>query len=223
MQYDTKTIYLNNSYPEFGNNTTGIFFTVAGKTEIIFDLSNIAKGLDNGLGIYKTFFNFGDGNVKYYESSFNVNAGIFLPPESVKHTYVVSTTGDRLDGVIDFFYMSGYSTRIELSAFVSQTNLIDIGLQNTENQLFLSKQMKKIITFATKDNDIYNCVIVPTLLNEYSREARSVIPKQIGRNIALQTSKSGSGIGNQQVAVSAVDVLATNITPKYGGFSFLVY
>jgi len=223
MQYDTKTIYLNNSYPEFGINSTGIFFTVAGKTDIIFDLSNIDKGLDNGLGIYKTYINFGDGNVEYYESSFNVNAGIFLPPESIKHTYVVSTTGNKLDGVIDFFYMNGYSSRIELSAFVSQTNLIDIGLQNTENQLFLSQQMKKIITFATVDNDIYNCVIVPTLLNEYSREARTIIPKQVDRNVYLRTSKSGSGIGNQQVAVSAVDVLATDLTPKRAGFSFLVY
>jgi len=179
--------------------------------------------MDNGLGIYKTYINFGDGNTEYYESSFNVNAGIFLPPESIKHTYVVSTTGDKLDGVIDFFYMNGYSSRFELSAFVSQTNLIDIGLQNTENQLFLSQQMKKIITFATADNDIYNCVIVPTLLNEYNREARTVIPKQVDRNVYLQTSKSGSGIGNQQVAVSATDVLATDVTPNRGGFSFLVY
>lgn len=219
MQYDTKTIYLNNTYPEFGNNTTGIFFTVAGKTEIIFDLSNVDKGLDNGLGIYKTYINFGDGNAKYYESSFNLNAGIFLPPESIKHTYVVSTTGDKFDGAIDFFYMNGYTTRIELSAFVSQTNLIDIGLQNTENQLFLSEQMKKIVTFSTEDNDMYNCVIVPTLLNEYSREARSVIPKLIDRNVFLQTSKRG----DQQTALSAVDVLATNITPGQGSFSFLVF
>ena len=107
MEYDTKTIYLNNIYPEFGINSTGIFFTVAGKTDIIFDLSGIDKGLDNGLGIYKTYINFGDGNTEYYESSFNVNAGIFLPPESIKHTYVVSTTGNKLDGVIDFFYMNG--------------------------------------------------------------------------------------------------------------------
>ena len=132
---------------------------------------------------------------------------------------MVSTTGDKFDGAIDFFYMNGYTTRIELSAFVSQTNLIDIGLQNTENQLFLSEQMKKIVTFSTEDNDMYNCVIVPTLLNEYSREARSVIPKLIDRNVFLQTSKRG----DQQTALSAVDVLATNITPGQGSFSFLVF
>ena len=56
MEYDTKTIYLNNSYPEFGINSTGIFFTVAGKTDIIFDLSGIDKGLDNGLGIWRIYF-----------------------------------------------------------------------------------------------------------------------------------------------------------------------
>lgn len=219
MEYDTKTIYLNNNYPQGVNNTTGAFFTVAGKTDIVFDLSGIDKGLDNGLGIYKTYAIFGDGNEKYYESSFNTNDGAFLPPESIQHTYVVSTTADKLYGIIDFIYMNGYTSRVELSAFVSQTNLIDIGLQNTENQLFLSQQMKKIITFATKDNDIYNCVIVPTLLNEYSREARSVIPKLIDRNVYLQTSKSG----DQQTVLSAVDVLATNITPNAKRASFLVY
>ena len=79
--------------------------------------------------------------------------------------------------------------------------------------------MKKVITFATKDNDLYNCVIVPELLNEYDRESRSIIPKQIDRSIYLQTSKSGDGIN----ALSSTDVLATYITPGQSNVSFVVY
>ena len=79
--------------------------------------------------------------------------------------------------------------------------------------------MKKIITFATKNNDLYNCVIVPTLLNEYNREARSVIPKQIDRNLYLQTSRRGDQVN----VLSATDVLATNVTPNYADYGFLVY
>jgi len=219
MQYDTKTVYLSNAYPRGGINSSGIYFNVAGKTKVLFDLSNIDKGLANGLGITKTYVNFGDGNVKYYESIFNSASEIFLPPAIIEHTYVVTTTADKLDGVIDFFYSNGYTSRIELSTYVSQTNLIDIGLQNTENQLFISGNMKKIITFATKNNDLYNCVIVPTLLNEYNREARSVIPKQIDRNLYLQTSRRGDQVN----VLSATDVLAERGTPNYANFGFLVY
>ena len=219
MQYDTKTVYLSNTYPQGDNNLSGIYFNVAGKTKILFDLSNIDKGLVNGLGITKTYVNFGDGNVKYYESIFNPASEIFLPPAIIEHTYVVTTTADKLDGVIDFFYSNGYTSRIELSTYVAQTNLIDIGLQNTENQLFNAGGMKKVITFATKNNDLYNCVIVPTLLNEYNREARNVIPKQIDRNIYLRTSRRGDLVN----VLSATDVLATRITPDQSNFSFLVY
>ena len=219
MQYDTKTVYLSNAYPRGGINSSGIYFNVAGKTKVLFDLSNIDKGLANGLGITKTYVNFGDGNVKYYESIFNPASEIFLPPAIIEHTYVVTTTADKLDGVIDFFYSNGYTSRIELSTYVSQTNLIDIGLQNTENQLFDAGGMKKVITFATKNNDLYNCVIVPTLLNEYNREARSVIPKQIDRNLYLQTSRRGDQVN----VLSATDVLAERGTPNYANFGFLVY
>ena len=219
MQYDTKTVYLSNAYPQDGINSSGIYFNVAGKTKVLFDLSKVDKGIFNGLGITKTYVNFGDGNVKYYESIFNPASEVFLPPAIIEHTYVVTTTADRLDGVVDFFYSNGYTSRIELSAYVTQTNLIDIGLQNTENQLFISGNMKKIITFATKNNDLYNCVIVPTLLNEYNREARSVIPKQIDRNIYLRTSRRGDLVN----VLSATDVLATRITPDQSNFSFLVY
>jgi len=219
MQYDTKTVYLSNAYPRGGINSSGIYFNVAGKTKVLFDLSNIDKGLANGLGITKTYVNFGDGNVKYYESIFNSASEIFLPPAIIEHTYVVTTTADKLDGVIDFFYSNGYTSRIELSTYVSQTNLIDIGLQNTENQLFDAGGMKKVITFATKNNDLYNCVIVPTLLNEYNREARSVIPKQIDRNLYLQTSRRGDQVN----VLSATDVLAERGTPNYANFGFLVY
>ena len=156
MQYDTKTVYLSNAYPQGGINSSGIYFNVAGKTKVLFDLSKVDKGIFNGLGITKTYVNFGDGNVKYYESIFNPASEIFLPPAIIEHTYVVTTTADRLDGVVDFFYSNGYTSRIELSAYVTQTNLIDIGLQNTENQLFISGNMKKIITFATKNNDLFN-------------------------------------------------------------------
>ena len=219
MQYDTKTVYLSNAYPQGGINSSGIYFNVAGKTKVLFDLSNIDKGLANGLGITKTYVNFGDGNVKYYESIFNSASEIFLPPAIIEHTYVVTTTADKLDGVIDFFYSNGYTSRIELSTYVSQTNLIDIGLQNTENQLFDAGGMKKVITFATKNNDLYNCVIVPTLLNEYNREARSVIPKQIDRNLYLQTSRRGDQVN----VLSATDVLTERGTPNYANFGFLVY
>ena len=219
MQYDTKTIYLSNIYPEGDNTTTGIYFTVAGKTKVLFDLSNIDKGLANGLGITKTYINFGDGNTKYYESTFNQASEVFLPPSVIEHTYVVTTTAEKLDGVVDFFYSNGYTSRSFLSAYVSQTNLIDIGLQNTENQLFNAGGLKKIITFATKDNDLYNCAIQPTLLNEYNRESRSVIPKQVDRNIDLLTSKRGDLVN----VLSATEVLTTRITPKQSNFSFLVY
>tara|TARA_R110000803_G_scaffold139406_1_gene206062 strand:+ start:2724 stop:3383 length:660 start_codon:yes stop_codon:yes gene_type:complete len=219
MQYDTKTVYLSNAYPRGGINSSGIYFNVAGKTKVIFDLSNIDKGLANGLGITKTYVNFGDGNVKYYESVFNLASEIFLPPAIIEHTYVVTTTADKLDGVIDFFYSNGYTSRIELSTYVAQTNLIDIGLQNTENQLFNAGGMKKVITFTTKNNDLYNCAIVPTLLNEYNREARSVIPKQIDRNVYIQTSRRGDQIN----VLSATDVLATDVTPTNANFGFLVY
>ena len=226
MQYDTKTIYLSNIYPEGDNTTTGIYFTVAGKTKVLFDLSNIDKGLSDvtslsavGLSISKTYINFGDGDAKYYESTFNQSSQAFVPPPIIEHTYVVTTTAEKLDGVVDFFYSNGYTSRIELSAYVSQTNLIDIGLQNTENQLFNAGGLKKIITFATKDNDLYNCAILPTLLNEYNRESRSVIPKQVDRNIDLLTSKRGDLVN----VLSATEVLTTRITPKQSNFSFLVY
>ena len=70
----------------------------------------VDKGiLVNGLGITKTYVNFGDGNVKYYESIFNPASEIFLPPAIIEHTYVVTTTADKLDGVVDFFYSNGYT------------------------------------------------------------------------------------------------------------------
>ena len=40
MQYDTKTVYLSNAYPQGGNNSSGIYFNVVGKTKVLFDLSN---------------------------------------------------------------------------------------------------------------------------------------------------------------------------------------
>lgn len=219
MQYETKTVFLSSDYPEFGNEEIDTFFSISGKTKVIFDLSNVDKGFDNGLGIYKTYANFGDGNYMFYDSVFNQASQAFLPPDTIEHTYSITMTANNLSGVIDFFYNNGYSTRFQFNAYVSQTNLIDIGLQNTENQLFLSNDIKKIVTFATKDNDLYNCVIIPTLLNEYSREARSTIPKQIQYDTYLQTSKRGDNVS----VLSATDVLITDRTRGRENFNFVVY
>ena len=298
MEYDTKTIILNNEGPIAGDKFTENKFTVKGEQKIIFDLSNIVKEtidttnnvatakvdgavtndddivLDNNDGIiipdmvvegtgisgfvtvkevtnqnniklssnqtlsndvdltftlkvlstiYKTKADWGDGREDYYESEFNFDTLRFEPPETIEHTYSITTSADIIKGVVFFEYQNGLTSFAQLCAYCSRANLVDLQIKNLENQLFVVEDVKKLTTYVDKNNNLYNLALTPSMLTRYDSSQQDIIEIPEDERAFLQTSD----IGDLENVLSATDIQAEDSPSKsafdYTGSRFVVY
>lgn len=160
MINQTKTIFLSNYYPD--NNSSFIKnITIESGTRVNFDLSNIINENSNKLGIYKTFFDFGDGNTEYYNSKLVYDSGnyTFKQPDLITHDYFFKTISSPSTGQALFYYKNGNTFNITLSIFFSELNNIDLQLIGASNNSFISLSADTLIGFFDKQNNYFNSII----------------------------------------------------------------
>jgi len=132
MQFNTKTFYLSNFYPEVSTNnyslSTIVPVSIESGQKIIFNLDRIVNepSPPNSLGIYKTVFNYGDGTEETIYSE--IENGVSRRPTSVSHNYVLSSFLSPITGNVAFFYKNGKVFNVILSAYFNFDNNIDLGL-----------------------------------------------------------------------------------------------
>lgn len=227
MIYDTKTVYLSNQPPILGDTYIEKKFTVKGEQKIVFDLSNISTISQNlsadDVYIFKTKADWGDGLEEYYESVFDFNELIFKPPQTIEHTYSITTSADTIEGALIFEYQNGFTGVVQLCAYVSRANLMDMEIKNLENQLFFVEDIKKLTTYVDKNNNLYNLAITPTLLTRYDSSQQDVIEIPEDDRVFLQTSEKGDGVN----ALSATDIQGENSPSQapvdYTRSKFVIY
>jgi|TARA_A100001015_G_C14970023_1_gene704686 hypothetical protein len=160
MIIQSKTVSLSNSYPTGGDVEIPFAFSVESGTKMIFDLQSIVNDKNSDkLGLYKIFFDFGDGNSEYYNLEFDFLTSNYIKPTNITHSYFLTAANSPSRGEARFFYKNGNTTLITLSVYSSLNNNIDLGLITTTNNSFVSLSADTLLGFIDNDNDFYNNII----------------------------------------------------------------
>lgn len=160
MIVQDKTVYLSNSYPAGGDVETSLEISVESGTNLIFDLENITNdGNNDKLGLYKMFFDYGDGSSEFIDLEFDISTLNYKKPNNITHNYFLTAGNSPSRGEAKFFYKNGNTSLITLCVFSSLNNNIDLGLITAKNNSFVSISADTLLGFIDNDNDYYNTVI----------------------------------------------------------------
>ena len=160
MIIQSKTVSLSNSYPTGGNIEIPFAFSVESGTNMIFDLQNIVNDKNSDkLGLYKIFFDYGDGNSEFFNLELDTNTFNYKKPSNLTHNYFLTAANSPSRGEAKFFYKNGNTSLITLSVYSSLNNNIDLGLITSTNNSFVSVSADTLLGFIDNDNDYYNTVI----------------------------------------------------------------
>ncbi len=221
MNLNTKTIFLSNYYPE---SNTEIIKNIAieSGTKVTYDLSNIVNENNNNLGVYKTLFNYGDGNQEIINSTlFNDGTkNTFKFPNQVIHDYFLSSLVTPSTGQAKFFYKNGKTFNILLSVFFTLDNNIDRGLITGLNNGFVAVSADSLLGLLDNDNNFYNEIIQNSSIEELVLKIPTV-----GRSLSafsfVTSTNTPYGGSTARVPFSATD--PNDITSLlYAGFNMQV-
>lgn len=154
----TKTIPLSTPFPFSQDGTGETVFTINGQTSAVFDLTNIPYQ-QNGYDLYKIYFDYGDGNTQYVDSSFRQVSGVevFLPPSKIPHLYSLSDISNTLiEGEVVLFYKNGFKHTETLSIYSTPYNLIDFNNVVTDcNTFFTSNSAETLFNFINNEDGVF--------------------------------------------------------------------
>ena len=218
---NTKTIYLSNYYPETDSEILKNIAIESG-TKVTFDLSNIVNENSNRLGVYKTFFNFGDGEEKYISSKlfFNGVQNTFNFPQTVEHDYFISSLVSPSTGCAKFFYKNGNTFNILLNIFFTLDNNIDRELITGFNNGFVALSADSLLGLIDNDNNFYNEIIQNSSIEELTLSIPTV-SRSLSAFTFVTSTNTPYAFSTARIPFSATD--PGNITSLlYAGFTMQV-
>lgn len=222
MILTSKTVSLSNSYPTGGSTVFNRVFSVESGTILTFDLSQIVNDKNsNNLGLYKMFFDYGDGNSEFFNLEFNFTDSNYKKPSNITHNYFLTAANSPSKGEAKFFYKNGNTTSIILSVYSSLNNNIDLGLITTVNNSFVSVSADTLLGFIDNDNDFYNNVIRNSIIENLILNIPTVVRSLTSVQFVTTPSSPPYAGTTQNIPFSATD--PNNVTSDlYNGFNLYV-